>query len=78
MHVQHAPVEEQCCKKNNHTKFLVARSILKKLYMVKISNEVSVVVKINIYITVEGMYKIVGCRPCLKNHIMNKICLKKN
>ena len=29
--------------------------------MVKISNEVSIVVKINIHVTIDGMYKIIGC-----------------
>ena len=41
-------LKNSVAKKNIHTKFLVARSILKKLYIVKISNEVLVVVKINI------------------------------
>ena len=58
--MRHARVKVYCCKQITTLNFSCYKHF-KKIYMVKISNEVSIVVKINIYITIDGMYKIIGC-----------------
>ena len=60
VHVRHARVKVYCCKQITTLNFSCYKHF-KKLYMAKISNEVSIVVKINIHVTIDGMYKIIGC-----------------